>query len=220
VAKNCLTLLLATLLILACQSETARLRKQLTSLDPELRADAAKRLGELKDKPSVPLLLNLLKDSVPVVRFEAGLALGKIGAKQAIEPLFNAITKEPQEDIAMAFTKALGDLGVDALDYLITLISAPRRLVRITACQALGKIGANKAVDPLIGRLNDPDPQVRKAAISALRRIGDPKGMAAIERKLASPDYTTQQAAEQALSGPGYEQQLDEIRSILRRLNR
>ncbi|NPV14554.1 HEAT repeat domain-containing protein [candidate division WOR-3 bacterium] len=219
-AKNWLKLTLATILIFACQSETARLRRQLTSSDPELRARAAKRLGELKDKPSVPLLLNLLEDSMPVVRFEAGLALGNIGDPQAIEPLFDAIQKEPQEDIAMAFTKALSDLGSKALDHLIILTSAPRRLVRMTACRALGRIGSNKAVDPLIPRLNDPDPQVRKAAISALRRIGDPKGMDAIARKLASPDYTDQEAAEQALGGSGYEEQMDEIRSILRRLNR
>ncbi len=218
--ENWRKLTLAIILLFACVSETARLRRQLTSSDPELRAQAAKRLGELKDKPSVPLLLTLLEDSMPAVRFEAGLALGNIGGPQAIEPLFDAIQKEPQEDIAMAFTKALGDLGAKALDRLIILTSAPRRLVRMTACRALGRIGSNKAVDPLIQRLNDPDPQVRKAAISALRRIGDPKGMDAIARKLASPDYTTEQAAEQALSGSGYEEQMDEIRSILRRLNR
>lgn len=217
---NRLKPLLFLFFLLAYGSETARLRKQLLAPDPELRARAAKRLGELKDKTVVPLLLNLLKDSLPLVRFEAGLALGKIGDPGAIEPLFDAVKREPYEEIAIAFTRVLGNFGTKALDPLINLTSSPRSLVRKTACQNLGSIGSNEAVDPLLRCLDDDDPQVRKAAISALRLIGDPRGVDAIARKLASPDRTTEQAAEDALSGRGYEEQMGKIRSLLYRFNR
>lgn len=217
---NQLKPLLVLLFLLACGSETARLRKQLLAPDPELRAQAAKRVGVLKDKTAVPILLNLLEDSLPLVRFEAGVALGKIGDPGAIEPLFTAVKREPYEDIAIAFIRALGNFGAKAIDPLINLTSSPRSLVRKTACQSLGRIGSSKAVDPLLRCLDDHDQQVRKAAISALRRIGDPRGMDAIADKLASPDRTTEQAAEDALSGRGYEDQMNKTRSLLYRFNR
>lgn len=206
--------------LLACSSEIARLHKQLLAPDPELRAQAAKRVGELKDKTAIPILLNLLEDSIPLVRFEAGVALGKIGDPGAIEPLFNAVKREPYEEIAIAFTKVFGNFGLKAVDPLINLTSSPRSLVRKTACQSLGRIGSNKAVDPLLRCLDDHDQEVRKAAISALRRIGDPRGMEAIAHKLASPDFATKQATEDALSGRGYEEQMKKIRSLFYRFNR
>ncbi|MGQ9677972.1 MAG: HEAT repeat domain-containing protein [bacterium] len=211
---------LTVFFLLACSSETTRLHKQLLAPDAELRARAAKRLGELKDKTALPLLINLLKDSLPVVRFEAGLALGKIGDPGAIEPLFNAVKRENHEEIAILFTRALGNFGAKALDPLINLTSSPLGVVRKTACQSLGRIGSNKAVDPLVRCLDDRDPQVRKAAILALRKIGDHRGMEAIARKIATPDYTTEQAAEDALSGRGYEESIDQIRSLLNQFNR
>ncbi len=111
--------LIILLLLLACVSETTRLRRQLNDPDPGKRADAAKRLGELKDKNSVPLLISLLDDSEPAVRFEAGLALGKIGDTTAITPLWTAARNETREDVATAFTKALADIGPPAADPLI-----------------------------------------------------------------------------------------------------
>lgn len=217
---NQLKSLLFLFFLLACSSEIARLHKQLLAPDPELRAQSAKRVGELKDKTAVPILLNLLEDSLPLVRFEAGVALGKIGDPRAIELLFNAVKREPYEDIAIAFTRVLGNFGAKAVDPLINLTSSSRSLVRKTACQSLGRIGSNKAVDPLLRCLDDHDQQVRKAAISALRRIGDPRGMEAIAHKLANPDFATEPATEDALSGRGYEEQMKKIRSLLYRFNR
>lgn len=212
-------LFLITLLIF-CTSEIARLHRQLSAREPQKRAAAAKRLGELHDQNSLPLLLPLLNDSSPEVRFEVALALGKIGNPDAITSLAEAIKTEPREDVAMVMTKSLGNLGPAAIDPLINLTVTSRPLVRMTACRALGRIGSHRAVDPLIRRLDDPDPNVRKTAIIALRRIGDPKGMEAIARKITSPDRTTEQTAEEALSGRGYDEQLDQIRHLLRTLRR
>ncbi len=212
--------LILLFLLFACVPETTRLRRQLNDPDPQTRANAARRLGELKDRNSLPLLVNLLNDSEPIVRFEAGLALGKIGDTTAIAPLFTAARNEPREDVAMAFTRALGDIGPAATDPLINLTGSPKTAVRIVACHELGRMRIKKAVDPLIRRLDDPDPNVRRKAIFALRRIGDQKGLSAIASKISSIDPVTEQAAEAALSGQGYEEQLGEIRALLRRFNR
>ncbi len=200
----------------ACVSEVVSLRRQLNSPDPQVRADAAKRLGELRDRVAVPKLVTLLKDSVPLARFEAALALGKIGAPEAVEPLFEIANRDEREDVALAGTKALGDIGPKATEALIRLLGSPRAVVRLTAARGLGRMRAVAAVERLIQLLDDGDRNVRKAAISALRRIGDQRGMEAITRKLASPDQEIAAEAEEGLSGRGYQEQIEELRQLLR----
>lgn len=210
----------AITIFFACVSETTTLRGQLNSPDPVVRANAAKRLGELRDKEAVPHLVKLLKDTVPMVRFEAILALGKVGDREAIQPIFEVAKGDKREDVAMAATKALADIGNSATDPLIKLLTSHRAVVRMTAARGLGRLRISPAVEPLIRLLGDRDPNVRRAAISALRRIGDPKGMEAIARMVTSPDRTTEESAEEALSGRGYEEQLEEVRRLLRSFRR
>lgn len=213
-------IIVAITIFFSCVSESAQLRRQLQSPEPEVRADAAKRLGELRDKEAVPQLIALVRDTVPVVRFEAVLALGRIGAREAVKPIFEVAKGDKRDDVAMAATKALADIGSSATDPLIKLLTSPRPVVRMTAARGLGRLHAFKAVEPLIHLLRDRDPNVRRAAIAALRRIGDPKGMEAIAQLIASPDRTTEESAEEALSGRGYEEQLNEIRQLLRSFRR
>jgi len=213
-------LIIIALLVVICDSETARLRRALGSFEPDVRATACKRLGELKDKNSVALLIKLLTDSVPVVRFNAALALGNIGDKSAIEPLGRTAKRESLSDVAMAMTKALADFGPPAIPVLIELLSSPLPAVRLTACQGLGRIRAHQAVDVLIRRLDDPDRLVRRAAIFALRRIGDRRGLEAITHKLAGSDRDAEADAEEALSGRGYDEQLERARQLLRSFRR
>jgi HEAT repeat protein len=210
---------IGVLFVFTCVSESVRLRQQLNSADPAIRADACERLGQLRDKKAAPLLIKLLQDTVPAVRFSAALALGNIGSAEAVAPLTRAIENEPREDVAMAMTRALADLGPPAIEPLIKLTGSIKPLVRMTACRGLGRIGAHQAVEPLVRRIDDPDPNVRRAAIFALRRIGDERGLEAIARRVQSPDWRTEENAEQALSGRGYEEQLERIRQILRRFH-
>lgn len=205
------------LFVLGCVSEASRLRQQLNSPDPQIRANACERVGQLKDRTAVLVLIKLLQDTCPIVRFNAALALGDIGDTAAAGALTQAIVPEPRDDVAMAMAKALADLGPPAIPALIKLTNSTKPVVRMTACWELGRIGAHQAVEPLIRRLDDHDPNVRRAAIFALRRIGDERGLEAIARQVQSPDWRTEESAEQALSGRGYEQQLQRARQLLRR---
>lgn len=61
--------------------------------DWSARDDAAKALGEIKDKHAVEPLINALKhDTFGSVRYEAAIALGKIKDSRAIKPLEGALT--------------------------------------------------------------------------------------------------------------------------------
>ncbi|MGB9741595.1 MAG: HEAT repeat domain-containing protein [candidate division WOR-3 bacterium] len=209
---------LVMLLLTGCGSEVQRLRRNLSVPKPEVRAYAARRLGELRDRNSVPQLINLLKDSVPVVVFEAARALGKIRDKSALAPLKELALNSASLDLAVVATRAIIDFGPSGLGLLIELLDSPRAPVRLIACQGLGQIGSNRAVEPLIHRLRDTDPGVRKAAMMALRQIGDPRGMEAIARMVSSPEQITEQGSEEALSGGGYLQDWERLRPVLRRL--
>lgn len=208
--------LIAILILLSgCSSPSDRLRTDLKSPDPMIRAKACERLGQLKDRNAVPLLIELLADTIAPVRLNAALALAKIKDEMAIPHLAQRAEKETLEEVVEGMMRAFFDFGPAAIEPLIELSNSLNPLVRMGACQVLGKIGAHQAVEPLIRRLDDPDFNVRRAAIIALRRIGDHRGLEAIARKVQGPDQATEETAEEALSGRGYEEQLDRIKHIL-----
>ena len=71
----------------ASREESSVLVPLLADADPEVRAQAAKVLGEARDEVAFAGLVKLLADPSPRVRFFAAIALGKLGRPQAVEPL-------------------------------------------------------------------------------------------------------------------------------------
>ena len=74
-------------------SELDDLTRKLKSLDPHVRASAAFKLGEIKDERAVPALINVLKDKIANVSWNATWALGNIG-QPAISALIRALKHE------------------------------------------------------------------------------------------------------------------------------
>ena len=60
---------------------------------PGERMDAAKRLGEEKNKNAVPVLIEALNDPNQYVRGEAAWSLGEIGSMDAVDPLIEVLFK-------------------------------------------------------------------------------------------------------------------------------
>src|SRR5262249_28284544 len=61
----------------------------------------------------------------------------------------------------------------ELLKSLVGRIKDDRPLVRLAACEALGRVGDEKAIDPLVARLGDESKAARRAAAEALRSIGN-----------------------------------------------
>jgi hypothetical protein len=57
------------------------------------RIEAARRLGEEKNKNAVPVLVEALNDPNQYVRGEAACSLGEIGSMDAVDPLIEALIK-------------------------------------------------------------------------------------------------------------------------------
>ena len=111
--------------------------------------------------------IRALKDRDKGVRKAAAEALGKIGNKRAVEPLIQAF-EDIDWAVREAAVEALYKIGKSAIGLLNRALKDKNELVRLSAAEALGKIGGNKAVRALTRALKDEDMYVRQAAAEAV----------------------------------------------------
>jgi HEAT repeat protein len=108
--------------------------------------DAIEIIG-MKAKPTVPDLLDALKDKSPIVgtrppeqvRERAAKALGQLGAKEAISPLTDML-RDSERGARRAAAEALGAIGADAI------VAAPKLRDLIRSDPALAEV-AREALD-------------------------------------------------------------------------
>ncbi len=145
---------------------------------PEQKDDAEKRLVRI-GSPAVKPLLAELQGPNRAVRGVAAAILGKIGGKEAIQPLVAALE---DEDACAGAAAGLGQLGDrQAVPELIKALQ-DEDAVR-GAAEALGRIGDVRAVEPLIKVMRDlyEDDATRAAAAKALGMIGDARALSPLK---------------------------------------
>ena len=145
-------------------------------------------------------------------------ATGRAGSQKAAEILLKLASSE-QQTIRMAAVFALGELGPQAVPYLLVdeLVepaSSPVESRRAIAL-ALGRIGTSDAVPFLVRMLEDPDVEVRLAAALSLGEIVDQRAVAPLVERLRSSDVRERWYVSRTLGrfSAGAEEEL------LRRLN-
>jgi HEAT repeat protein len=108
--------------------------------DEHVRGACARALGDLQDKTSLDLLEAALEDHA-VVRFQAVLALGKIG-NSAAAPSLLALLKDSQPEIRYQAVRAIGQLKLEGSEvHLEPLLQDPDVMVRRGVEQALQDFG-------------------------------------------------------------------------------
>lgn len=112
----------------------------LQDADPEIRAQAAKWLGDIKFEAAGASLVPVLKDTFSRARFFAAEALGRIKYKPAAQPIVEMIRANNDVDAYLRHAGSLalarmGDAGV-----LTQLAKDPSRAVRIAAVVALRRM--------------------------------------------------------------------------------
>lgn len=209
--------MLPSLFFLMCaspQSELEKNIKNLESKDYEVREQAAKRLGTLKNPKAVNPLIKVLNDEDYGVRKVAAIALGRIGDAKAIEPLMNLLyDKEPV--VVKAALKALVNIGELSLEPLAGLLRTGSTKMKIIAIDGLGSIGGKQATDALIAASSNSNPKIRKAIVLALAKINDARSVEAISNMMNDEDSEVANAAAQALHRSG-SQGLGQVRRLLR----
>src|SRR5947207_2174430 len=156
----------------------------------DVRENATKALGQIKDPSVVPALIDTLHDPDVKVRGGTVWALGQIKDPSAVPALINAL-RDPDSDVRDSTAQALGQIkDPSAVPALIGALSDPYADIRNNAVQALGEIKDPSAVPALIGALLDPDLAASRSAAEALGKIKNPSAISALIDTLHDPDKT------------------------------
>ncbi|MGZ8524098.1 MAG: HEAT repeat domain-containing protein, partial [Chitinophagaceae bacterium] len=132
--------------------------------DPEIRAQAAKWLGDIKYKEAGDKLIPLLKDTFSRTRFFASEALGRIMYEPAINPIIELLRNNNDEDAYIRHAGSLALARIGRAEPIIALAKDPSRAVRIAAVVALRRMSA----PGIASFLNDTDEFVVTEAARAI----------------------------------------------------
>ncbi len=108
--------------------------------DPEIRAQAAKWLGDVRYKEAGKALVPVLKDSYPRARFFAAEALGRIAYEPAVEPLVAMLLDNNDEDAYLRHAGSLALARIGKAEPVVALSKHPSRAIRIAAVVALRRM--------------------------------------------------------------------------------
>jgi putative membrane-bound dehydrogenase-like protein len=117
----------------------------LTDNDPEIAAQAAKVLGDIKYEGIAEILIEMLGDEYPRKRFYAAQALGRLKHQGAKEALVNMIVDNADQDVYIrhAAVLALSRIGDEA--FLSALADSDNRSARIAGVLALRRMNSPNA---------------------------------------------------------------------------
>jgi HEAT repeats len=106
-----------------------------------VRANAARALGDMKINSAAPALITLLKDEQDGgVIEQASLALGEIGAKNAV-PVLKLKVSHPSSETRMWVLQAIGVLGSrDDVPFLAGYLNEQNTYIGMAAAQAIERI--------------------------------------------------------------------------------
>ena len=169
---------------------------------------------------AVDPLLAMLRDERPEnmhARLNAVVALGKIGAPQAFEPLVQ-LCRHIEANIRSTAVAALGDLkDVRALAVLVHTIKDRAAAVRMASVAALGAFDDDRSVEALIqalgdtdpARLGDRNPEVQRTAATALEHMPGQRVTATLVNALGDDDAIVRYEAAEVLLHRGWSPQND-----------
>lgn len=156
----------------------------LTDNDPEIMAQTAKMIGDVRYTAGAHSIVPMLKDNSPRVKLMATEALGRLAYEDAIQPILDMILANNDQDkwLRHAGHIALGRIGKE--EPLAALTGHPSKAIRLAAVVGLRRMGSAK-----IGVfLNDENEEV---TTEAARGINDDFSIEAALPALADVLSTT-----------------------------
>lgn len=187
------------------RKETARselLMPLLLDKDPEIRAQAARLIGDVPYAAATDTLITLLKDESLRVQLLAAQALGRIGAPQAVQPLIAMLEANNDKDIYLRQGGAIALTRIGDEAALAALKEHSSEAVRIAAVIALNGMKS----PALAGFLSDSSEFV---VTNAARAISDDEfvvdAMPALAQLLGSTRFTNEPLLRRAINANLYE---------------
>ncbi len=135
-----------------------------TDPDAEIRAQAARTLGDGPHQATAAALLPLLQDPHPRVQAFAAISIGKLGHTNATLKLLTMLRANGDRDAIVRHAGVLGLLGQTNLPALLQAATDPSPAVRLACLLTLRRLQS-----PAIARfLADPDPRLGLEAARAI----------------------------------------------------
>ena len=181
---------------------TAARTRQLHSRLKSRRSDAARRLGRVGDPRVVPELRVLLQDPGEEVREAALFALGRIGTRDALESMLDALEsgdRWSQEKVAEAVEEA----GDESRRMLVGLLRDGNTLRRAFAAEVMGTVGGAEEAVYVEEALTDEEVDVRARAADSLGRMRHRPARPALLQALGDPSWEVRAQAAKALGKIG-----------------
>lgn len=147
--------------------------------DPQIRAQAARQLGERADTRAVEPLIAALDDPDYIVRYMVPSILGKLGDVRVIKPLIGVL-RDDEINIRNGGRLALKNFGKEAVPDLLEALQDPDPNLRYTIIDLLGEIRDSRAL-PVLNEITQNDEgmdqygrKVKDAAARTIRSIQPP----------------------------------------------
>ncbi len=156
----------------------------LADSDSEVRAQAAKVLGDDHFTDAFAALTNALTDANLRVRFFAAQSLGKFGNPAAVQPLLAMLRANMDQDVFLRHAGVMGLVGTADKAALIEAGKSDWRSVRMAALLAMRR----KEMPEVSMFLHDPDPLM---VLEAARAINDLPIKEALPQLAALLDHPT-----------------------------
>ena len=112
----------------------------LSDADPEIRAQAAKMLGDVRYAPAAGRLVALVRDPAPRVQQFATEALGRIGHRPGIPAIVEMLAANNDADAVLRHTGAVALARIGDPAAVAALSDHPSRGVRVAAVVALRRM--------------------------------------------------------------------------------
>lgn len=165
--------------------------------DPEIRAQAAKWLGDVRYKDAGDALIPLLNDSYSRARFFAAEALGRIAHEPAVAPIISLLRTNNDEDAYIRHAGSLALARIGKADPVVALATDTSRALRIAAVVALRRMKE----DRITAFLNDTDEFVVTETARAINDdLSIEKALPALGDLLATTRFTNEALLRRAIN--------------------
>ena len=132
--------------------------------DPEIRAQVGKLAGDMKLDTATKQVRQLLQDPSARVRFHAAISIGKLGAAEATNELFQLAKQNANRDPMLRHAVIMGLANATPPAQLALAKDDPSVFVRSVCVVALRK----RRAEELAHFLTDSDPWVRRETAAAI----------------------------------------------------
>lgn len=174
--------------------------------DPEVRAQAAKALGEAPALKALPGLIKLLNDPSARVRFFAALSVGKLHKPEAIGPIVAMLRENQDQDPFVRHAGVSALVAINDFPAILALAKDPAPSVRMASLLAMRRLER-----PEVSQfLNDKEALL---VVEAARAINDLPVVSALPELAALADQNSRLAE----FGKGFSE-LDLRTALLRRV--